>query len=248
MYFQRLRLDYSQIHVSPNNMSAVMTTAIEELAVKHDMTWTLSYDNVPKRVVLLVSKDDHCLYDILIRHRSGELACDVVTIVSNHEALRPVADMFGIPFRHLPIPPKADGGKRAQELQIEALLEAERIDLIVLARYMQILTPEFCDKYWSRTINIHHSFLPAFEGARPYHRAHVRGVKIIGATAHYATTDLDAGPIIEQDVTRINHSDSVADMIRKGRDLERLVLARAVRWHIADAVIVHGNKTVVFES
>lgn len=244
-YFQRLRLDYAGIHVGPANMEPVMQKAISELAQAHNMDWTISYDTKRKRVALMVSKDSHCLYDLLIRHRGNELDCDVVMVISNHETLKPVAEMFQIPFVHLPIPPKTEGGKRMQEEQVEELIEKENIDLIVLARYMQILSPEYCAKYSSKTINIHHSFLPAFEGGKPYHRAHIRGVKIIGATAHYATADLDSGPIIEQDVTRISHVDSVADMIRKGRDLERIVLSRAVRWHLEDAVLVFGNKTVV---
>ncbi|CAM9704902.1 unnamed protein product [Scytosiphon promiscuus] len=247
VYFQRLKVDYTLMTIGSAN-TAVMEQALEELAKRYKMEWSITYSNRRQKVAILVSKDDHCLYDLLIRHRSGELDCDVCIIISNHNKLRTVADMFGIPFVHLPIPPKDQGGKRVQEIQIEEILERESIDLVVLARYMQILTKDFCDKHWKHTINIHHSFLPAFMGAKPYHKAHARGVKIIGATAHYATTDLDAGPIIEQDVTRISHSDSVADMIRKGRDLERLVLARAVRWHLASAVLVEGNKTVVFMS
>lgn len=158
-----------------------------------------------------------------------------------------VARRFGVPFRHLPITPKDPASKAAQEAQIDAILQEEGIDLIVLARYMQIFSRDFCERHWRHTINIHHSFLPAFEGARPYHRAYERGVKVIGATAHYATSDLDCGPIIAQDVTHVSHRDSVPDMVRKGRDLERTVLAKAVRWHLQDRVIVHDNKTVVFE-
>ncbi|CAM9325021.1 unnamed protein product [Discosporangium mesarthrocarpum] len=247
IYFQRLKVDYSLMIVGPGN-TPVLEKALGELASRYNMEWTISYSGRRKRVAIMVSKDDHCLYDLLIRHRSEELECEVAAIISNHLKLKSVADMFGVPFHHFPIPPAAEGGKRAQEIKVEALLEEQRVDLIVLARYMQILTKDFCDKHWKHTINIHHSFLPAFMGAKPYHKAHVRGVKIIGATAHYATTDLDAGPIIEQAVTRISHNDSVTDMIRKGRDLERVVLARAVRWHLSDSVLVHGNKTVVFGS
>ena len=199
-------------------------------------------------MAVLVSKSDHCLYDLLIRHQSGELPCAIPIIISNHADLAHVASQFGIPFRHLPM----EGGdkeaaKAAQEAAMEALLAEQGIDLIVMARYMQVLSRPFCERNAARTINIHHSFLPAFEGAKPYHRAHERGVKIIGATAHYATADLDAGPIIEQDVTRISHRDSVANMIRKGKDLERVVLARAVRAHLENRVIIHGNRTVVFD-
>ncbi|CAM9182185.1 unnamed protein product [Chrysoparadoxa australica] len=246
MYFQRLRVDLSEMHAGLGN-KAVLENGLAELAKKYSMEWQISYDSQPKTIALMVSKDSHCLYDILIRHKEGELPCNVAVVVSNHEVLKPVADAFGVPFRYMPIPTKAEGGKRAQEIQVEALLEEMKVDLIVLARYMQILTPEWCDKNWSRTLNIHHSFLPAFVGSKPYHQAHSRGVKIIGATAHFATTELDAGPIVEQQVCTITHSDSVKDMIRKGRDLERVVLARAVRWFIADAILVHGNKTVVFD-
>lgn len=200
-------------------------------------------------MALLVSKMDHCLYDLLIRHEAGELECDIPVVVSNWETLAPVAAKFDVPFRHLPINGKDPASKAAQEAALDALLEEEGIDVVVLARYMQIFSPEFASRHWRRTINVHHSFLPAFEGARPYHRAHERGVKIIGATAHYATSDLDCGPIIDQGVTRVSHRDSVADMVRKGRDLERLVLSKALRWHLEDRVIVTSNngKTVVFE-
>ncbi|CAM9159139.1 unnamed protein product [Choristocarpus tenellus] len=248
IYFQRLKVDYSLMIVGQRNTS-VLETALGEMAKRYHMEWSIAYTGRLKKVAILVTKDDHCLYDLLIRHRSGELECELATIISNHEKLRQAKrNMFGIPFRHLPIPSAAEGGKRAQEVQVEAVLDELGIDVIVLARYMQILTKDFCEKHWTHTINIHHSFLPAFMGAKPYHKAHVRGVKIIGATAHYATTDLDAGPIIEQGVTRISHNDSVEDMIRKGRDLERIVLARAVRWHLSDAVLVDGNKTVIFGS
>lgn len=181
-----------------------------------------------KRVAVLVSKSDHCLYDLLIRHQAGELSCEVVCIVSNHPDLERVAQQFNVPFHHVPIEGgSASGGsadsaaKAAQEEKVEALLDSLQIDLIVLARYMQILSPDFCARNAARTINIHHSFLPAFEGGRPYHRAHERGVKIIGATAHYATAELDAGPIIDQDVTHISHRDSVTNMIRWGPTLCR---------------------------
>ncbi|GBF87654.1 formyltetrahydrofolate deformylase [Raphidocelis subcapitata] len=209
------------------------------------------YRPQPKRMGILVSKLDHCLWDLLIRHHSGELRCDIPVVISNHSDLKHVASMFGVDFVHVPI----DEGKHesraeakaAQEAAIQHTLGEAGCDLIVLARYMQIFGEDFCGRNWRRTINIHHSFLPAFEGGRPYHRAHDRGVKIIGATAHYATSELDAGPIIEQDITRITHRDAPADMVRKGKDLERLVLARAVRWHLQDRVLVHANKTVVFE-
>ncbi|KAL6758154.1 formyl transferase [Haematococcus lacustris] len=244
MFFQRVAFDYSDLVIGHGN-TPVLERAIGELARRFDMKWRIAYRTEKKRVAILVSRLDHCLYDLLIRHKSGELHCDIPIIMSNHTDLQSVAEMFNIPFRCLPLANKED--KAAQEASIEEVLTELKIDTIILARYMQVLSPEFCSKHHSHTINIHHSFLPAFEGARPYHRAHERGVKIIGATAHYATSELDAGPIIDQHTTRITHRDSVADMVRKGRDLERMVLARAVRWHCDDRVLVHGNKTVVFE-
>jgi formyltetrahydrofolate deformylase len=179
----------------------------------------------------------------LLRHRAGELRCEIPLIVSNHPDLKPVAEQFGIDFQVFPI---TQQNKREQEARELALLEERAIDVIALARYMQILSGDFVDRYPSRIINIHHSFLPAFSGGRPYHQARERGVKLIGATAHYATVDLDEGPIIEQDVIRTSHRDTVDELTRKGRDVERAVLSRAVRWHLEDRVLVYGNKTVVF--
>ncbi|GFR41317.1 hypothetical protein Agub_g1999 [Astrephomene gubernaculifera] len=245
MFFQRITFDFSDIVIGPGN-TPVLERAIAELAQRYGMKWQLSYTNKVKRLAILVSKQDHCLYDLLIRHRSREMRCEIPLIISNHPDLKHIADTFGVPFHHLPLGKEA-GSKQQQEAAIEALIASERIDVLILARYMQVFSQEFCERHWGHTINIHHSFLPAFEGARPYHRAHERGVKIIGATAHFATAELDAGPIIDQGVTRITHRDSVDDMIRKGKDLERLVLAKAVRWHLEDRVMVHGNKTVVFE-
>lgn len=211
--------------------------------------WSIHYSTKVKRMAILVSKFDHCLYDLLIRHKSGELACTIPLIISNHPDLEEVARQFGVRFVHLPIAAGGDkaAAKAAQEAAIEALIEDEAIDLLVLARYMQVLSPGFCDRNARRTVNIHHSFLPAFEGGRPYHRAHERGVKLIGATAHLATSELDAGPIIEQDTARITHRDSVEAMVRKGRDLERTVLARGVKALLENRVIVSGTRTVVFE-
>ncbi|EIE24247.1 Formyltetrahydrofolate deformylase [Coccomyxa subellipsoidea C-169] len=244
VYFQRIRFDLTDMVVGTAN-KAVLERAIAEVADRFGMEWRLFYDGAVKRVAILVSRLDHCLYDILIRHRAGELKCEIPIIISNHPDLEGIATSFGIPFKHLPVAPGS--GPEGKRSQIEALLEELGVDLIVLARYMQIFSEEFCSRNAMRTINIHHSFLPAFEGAKPYHRAYERGVKVIGATAHYATSELDAGPIIEQDVTRISHRDSVQDMIRKGRDLERLVLARALRSVLSDSVMVNGNRTVVFE-
>jgi len=251
-FFQRLEIDYSDLSfgTGPHGMWN-MEEAIKEVAERYDMQWSLHFGHQRKRVAIMVSKADHCLYDLLIRHKSGELQCDIPLVLSNHTKLKEVCDQFDVPFIHVPIEEPADGdkekAKKKQESEIEALLQSLSIDVIILARYMQIMSKEFCDRHTSHAINIHHSFLPAFEGARPYHQAHRRGVKIIGATAHYVTADLDAGPIIEQDVTRITHRDSPKAMIRKGRDLERLVLSRAIRLHLNNRVLRHGNKTVIFE-
>eukprot|EP00884_Botryococcus_braunii_P018442 jgi/Botrbrau1/5281/Bobra.0391s0002.1 len=245
MYFQRIHFDFSEIVVGNAN-TAVLEAAVADLARRFDMTWKIFYDSNVKRVAIFVSKMDHCLWDLLIRHQAGELRCSIPVIVSNHPDLESVATSFGIKYCCFPLLDRSPEAKAKQESEIEALLEEEKIDLLVLARYMQVFSPDFCSRHCFQTVNIHHSFLPAFEGARPYHRAHERGVKVIGATAHYATSQLDAGPIIEQDVTRITHRDSVEDMIRKGRDLERLVLARAVRWVLRDRVMVYNNKTIVF--
>ncbi|NML13852.1 formyltetrahydrofolate deformylase [Azohydromonas caseinilytica] len=199
------------------------------------------------RLLLMVSKFGHCLNDLLFRWRSGQLAVDIPAIVSNHPDFAELAGSYGIPFHHLPLATGAGAeAKRAQEREIEALIERERIDLVVLARYMQILSPEFCQVLHGRAINIHHSFLPSFKGARPYAQAHARGVKLIGATAHYVTADLDEGPIIEQDVERVDHALSAEDLTAVGRDVECVVLARAVRWHVEHRVLMNGHKTVVF--
>ena len=199
------------------------------------------------RLLLLVSKHGHCLNDLLFRWKSGQLAVDIPAIVSNHPDFAELAASYGIPFHHLPLPAgSAMAAKREQEQQIEALFSREEVDLVVLARYMQILSPEFCAFLQGRAINIHHSFLPSFKGAKPYYQAHERGVKLIGATAHYVTADLDEGPIIEQDVERVDHTLSPEDFTAVGRDVECVVLARAVRWHVEHRVLLNGRKTVVF--
>jgi formyltetrahydrofolate deformylase len=208
------------------------------------MQWTLRFSDYLPRLAILVSKLPHCLYDILARWRLDEIEAQIPIVISNHEDARPIAEDFGLRYEVLPVTADA---RRDQERRIAALLDAERVDLVVLARYMQILSDEFVSRYPNRIINIHHSFLPAFAGARPYHQAHERGVKIIGATAHYATRELDQGPIIDQDVARVSHRDSVEDLIRKGRDLEKVVLARAVDLHLRNRIVVYGNKTVVFD-
>jgi formyltetrahydrofolate deformylase len=199
------------------------------------------------RVLVMVSKHGHCLNDLLFRWRSGWLPIEIPAIVSNHPDYAELAASYGIPFHHLPLPIGAGAEiKRAQEQQVEALVSAQQIDLVVLARYMQILSPEFCGFLKGRAINIHHSFLPSFKGAKPYYQAHDRGVKLIGATAHYVTADLDEGPIIEQDVERVNHTLSPEDFTAVGRDVECVVLARAVKWHAEHRVLMNGHKTVVF--
>jgi formyltetrahydrofolate deformylase len=218
--------------------------AFEPLADEYAMTWTLRGAKERRQVMILASQTDHCLADLIWRWRQGELPMDITAVVSNHPATTfPHTDLQGIAFRHLPV--SADT-KAAQEAAIWSLVQETGTELVVLARYMQVLSDDLSTKLAGRCINIHHSFLPGFKGARPYHQAHARGVKVIGATAHYVTADLDEGPIIEQDVERISHRDTPANLIRKGRDIERRVLARAVRWHVEDRVLLNGRKTVVF--
>jgi formyltetrahydrofolate deformylase len=215
-----------------------------EVARKFGMTWSLRPRDQNRRVMILVSRFDHCLVDLLYRRRIGELAMDITGVVANHPLdTYAHVDLQGIPFHYLPTTKEA---KREQEQKILQLIGATDTELVVLARYMQILSEEMAAELTSRCINIHHSFLPGFKGAKPYHQAHERGVKLIGATAHYVTAALDEGPIIEQDVERISHADSPEDLVRKGRDIERRVLARAVRYHLDDRVLLNGAKTVVF--
>jgi formyltetrahydrofolate deformylase len=218
--------------------------AFQPIAERFQMSWRLHFSDEVPRLALFVSKLPHCPYDLLARWRMGEFRAEIPLIVSNHDDLRPMAEEFGAAYHHLPVTPET---KAAQEERMLAELERERIDLVVLARYMQVLGEPLVARYRNRIINIHHSFLPAFAGARPYHEAHERGVKIIGATAHYVTPELDEGPIIDQDVARVSHRDSVADLVRKGRDLEKTVLARAVDLHLRQRIVVYGNKTVVFD-
>lgn len=213
----------------------------EAVAAEFDMTWQLTDTAVPKRMVIAVSREDHCLADLLYRWRSGDLPCTIPLVLSNHTDLQDLVEWHGIPFAHIPM----DDRDRAFTRMEEAFDRAEG-DVLVLARFMQIIPPGFCERHHGRIINIHHSFLPSFAGARPYHQAFERGVKLIGATCHYATADLDAGPIIEQDARRIDHSDTVEDLMRVGRDIERTVLARGLRWHLEDRVLLNGARTVVF--
>jgi len=214
------------------------------IADRFEMQWRLARSNYRPKMIVLVSKYDHCLVDLLYRHKSGELACEIPLIISNHADNQPIADFYGIPYITVPVP---KDNKRPAEEKILGLIQQHNPDFMVLARYMQILSNEFVNRYPQRIINIHHSFLPAFVGGKPYHQAFTRGVKLIGATSHYVTEVLDDGPIIEQDVVRISHRDSLDDLLQKGRDLEKVVLSRAVRWHIDNRVLLYGNKTVVFD-
>ncbi|MEW6165714.1 MAG: formyltetrahydrofolate deformylase [Pseudomonadota bacterium] len=213
------------------------------VATELEMDWKITDSAVKKRVVILVSKQEHCLYDLLARWQSKELDIEIPCVISNHDTFRGFVEWHGIPFHHVPV--TADNKPQAFA-EIRRLFEESRGDTMVLARYMQILAPELCAAYPGRILNIHHSFLPSFVGARPYHQAWQRGVKLIGATCHYVTSELDQGPIIEQDVIRIDHSDAPEDMVRYGKDIEKTVLARGLRYHLEDRVLVHGNKTVVF--
>ena len=231
--------------------TASLLALFEHSRQQFDMDLRIHAMAARARVLLMVSQHGHCLNDLLYRWKSGSLPVDVAAIVSNHRSFEALAASHGIPFHHLPLAKTTAGGstpesKRAQEQQVQALVERERVDLVVLARYMQILSTEFCRALAGRAINIHHSFLPSFKGARPYHQAHARGVKLIGATAHYVTAELDEGPIIEQDVHRVDHALSAEDFTAVGRDIECMVLARALRWHVEHRVLVNGHKCVVF--
>lgn len=217
--------------------------AFNAIAQPLNAKWQLHFSDTIPRIAIWVSRQDHCLFDLIWRQRAKEFAAEIPLIISNHPQLKEVAEQFGIDFYHIPITKDNKAEQEAQQLE---LLQKYKIDLVVLAKYMQIVSADFVAGF-PQIINIHHSFLPAFVGANPYHRAFERGVKIIGATAHYATPDLDAGPIIEQDVVRVSHRDEVEDLIRKGKDLERVVLARAVRLHLQNRVLVYSNRTVVFE-
>ncbi|MEX0584497.1 MAG: formyltetrahydrofolate deformylase [Natronospirillum sp.] len=218
--------------------------AFTPIARDLDMTWEVHDSLVKRRVVILASHDSHCVADLLNRWHAGDLDCDIPCVIGNHDHLRSLVEWHGIPFFHVPV---NRDHKTEHFSRVQALINEHQVDTIVLARYMQILPESFCAQWTQRIINIHHSFLPSFIGAKPYHQAFERGVKLIGATCHYVTTDLDAGPIIDQDVTRVSHRDSVEEMVRRGKDVERSVLARGLRWHLEDRVLVHGNKTVVFE-
>jgi formyltetrahydrofolate deformylase len=239
VYFTRLEFQTDRLDLSLDDLKAAFAL---DVARPFAMDWRLSISSHRKRVAVLVSKHDHALLELLWTWKRGDLRADLTTVISNHPDLRGEVEPFGIPFVHLP---NSRETRREAEAQMSELLEG-KADLLVLARYMQIVSAEFVGRWANRLINIHHSFLPAFVGADPYRQAYERGVKIVGATAHYVTAELDAGPIIEQDVGRVSHRDAVEDLKHLGRDLERRVLARAVRWHCEDRIIVNGNKTVVF--
>jgi formyltetrahydrofolate deformylase len=239
IFFQRVEFSLAGLALGRDELPP----AFHEVAVDFDMQAQVHFSDQRPRLALMVSREPHCMYDLLGRWRSGELAVDIPLVISNHDDHVGAAAHFGVTHHHLPV---TAGTKVEQERSVLALLLEHDIDLVVLARYMQILSPAFVDEHRHRIINIHHSFLPAFVGSRPYHQAHQRGVKIIGVTAHYVTADLDQGPIIDQDIVRVNHRDDVQDLVRKGRDLEKVVLARAVLAHVQHRVLVYGNKTVVF--
>ena len=248
-----LRIEIVADSLPPGFGPAELAAAFEPVADEFRMDWHLTDTNVPKRVVILASKEDHCVADLLYRWRSGELECDIPCVISNHEDLRGLVEWHGVCFHSVPFPTAGATGadpdlaaKAAAFDRIERLATSERADVIVLSRFMQILPATLTAPRPGRIINIHHSFLPSFAGARPYHQAFERGVKLIGATCHYVTAELDEGPIIEQDTRRIDHADSPEELRRVGRDVERTVLARGLRWHLEDRVLLNGNKTVVF--
>jgi len=238
-FFMRNEIKASSIQFDISTFKA----AFEPIAKEFSMEWSLNDSAVKKRVVLMASKESHCLADILHRWHSDELDIDIVAVISNHEDLRRMVEWHDIPYHHVSVSPES---KEASFKQVTDLVDSYKTELVVLARYMQILPAKLCAQYSGRIINIHHSFLPSFAGAKPYHQAYDRGVKLIGATCHYVTQDLDEGPIIDQDVIRVSHSNTIEDMVRLGKDAEKNVLARGLRLHIEDRVIIHENKTVIF--
>jgi len=240
IFFMRLETEFD---AHDFDLNAFKASFEQELVERFNLTWRMYPSQDTVKMGLFVSKYDHCLYDILGRYNSGELNVEIPFIISNHNDLKPIADSFKIPFHHIPV--TKDTKEDAENLQLE-LLQKHQVDFIVLARYMQIVSKKVIEKYPNQIINIHHSFLPAFIGAKPYHSAFKRGVKIIGATSHYITEELDAGPIIEQDVARVTHSHSISDLISKGRDLEKIVLSNAIKLHLDRKVMVYNNKTVIF--
>lgn len=239
-FFMRVEIDAASLPFSLEQLREAFTP----IASSFEMEWNITDSSVPKKVILMASRQSHCLADLLYRYHSKELFCEIPCVISNHEDLRSMVEWHGIPYFCVPVDKE---NKQAHFRRVDELIREQDADTVVLARYMQILPEEVCDRYPHRIINIHHSFLPSFVGARPYHQAHERGVKLIGATCHYVTPDLDAGPIIDQEVTRVSHRSLPEDMVRLGRDVEKLTLARGLRWHLEDRVLVHGNKTVVFD-
>jgi len=239
LFFMRLVWDLGTFKLDRAGIDA----GLEDLQRRFDLTFELTYSDRRPRVAVFASKAPHCLYDLLLSHQLGELHGDLALVVSNHAELQPIAGHFGVPYHHIPVDPE---NKATAEAAQQRLLDEQRIDVVVLARYMQVLSPAFVARWPGRIINIHHSFLPAFVGARPYHQAKARGVKVIGATAHYVTSELDQGPIIDQDVCRVSHRDEVDDLAQKGRELERQVLTRAVRLHLDRRVLVSERRTIVF--
>ncbi len=240
LFLMRVEWDLAGFNVD----SADFDQAFALIATKFNMQWQLKLSQHKTRVAIMVSQYDHCLADLLHRHKGGELACEIPLVISNHRDTESLVKFYGIDFHYIEVNKNNKSQAEAEQLK---LLDDYQIDLIVLARYMQILSPDFVTRYPQRIINIHHSFLPAFIGARPYHRAFERGVKLIGATSHYVTDALDEGPIIEQGIDRISHRDQVEDLIQKGRDLERIVLSKAVSWHIENRILLYANKTVIFD-
>ncbi|MEC3907546.1 formyltetrahydrofolate deformylase [Tamlana sp. 2201CG12-4] len=240
IFFMRLESEFQSESFSTNAFKAMFKS---DLAEKFNMKWRVYSSEKKPKMALFISKYDHCLYDLLGRYNSGELNLEIPFIISNHNDLKSIADSFNIPFYHIPV--TKDTKQEAENKQLQ-LLKEHQIDFVVLARYMQIVSEKLISEYPNKIINIHHSFLPAFVGAKPYHSAYKRGVKIIGATSHYVTEELDAGPIIEQDVTRVSHAHEITDLITKGRDLEKVVLANAVKLHADRKVMVYNNKTVIF--
>nr|WP_274520736.1 formyltetrahydrofolate deformylase [Ectothiorhodospira variabilis] len=238
-FFMRYEIDAGTLPFDADGLRG----AFAPVAEAYGMHWQVTDASRPRRVVPLVSRQDHCLTDLLYRWRSQEMFLEIPCVISNHETMRDYVEWHGIPYYHVPVDPRH---KTAAFERISSLVEEARADVVVLARYMQILPPEMCQRFAGRVINIHHSFLPSFVGARPYHKAFERGVKLIGATCHYVTDELDEGPIIEQDVVRVRHDHTVDELVRLGRDVERTVLSRGLRYHLEDRVLIHGNKTVVF--
>lgn len=239
-FFMRVQWELESFGIKKDCIEEVF---LERVGKKFDMNFRLHFDSPKPRMAIFVSKLSHCLFDILSRHYSGEFQVDIPLVISNHPFLRPVVEGFRIPFYHLPISP--ENKMQQEERQLE-LLKQYQVDFVVLARYMQIISPRFIQEYPNKIINIHHSFLPAFVGAKPYHAAHKRGVKIIGATGHYVTEELDAGPIIEQDIARVKHQNTIANLVQIGQDVEKLVLSRAIKYHLEQKVLVMGNKTIIF--